>query len=150
EGALLSVADKIDSIVGCFAIGLIPTGSQDPYALRRQAIGILHILLQRAWGLSLKRLIDEALARYQSQLQAEAETAGRVLDFFSGRLRTILVEQGLRPDAVDAALAIELESAGAARRRAEALARAVGAPWIEDLMTAYERIAGLASKADSG
>ncbi|MCK9906343.1 glycine--tRNA ligase subunit beta, partial [Frankia sp. Cpl3] len=67
EAAVVSIADKLDTIVGCFSIGIIPTGSQDPYGLRRMAAGIVSILLDRKWELQLPDLWQLTLESYQSQ-----------------------------------------------------------------------------------
>ena len=68
-GSVLAIADKLDSICGMFAVGLIPTGSQDPFALRRQAIGIINIILNKKWDVSLSDLIDSSLFLYTDGLQ---------------------------------------------------------------------------------
>ena len=72
-GALVSIADKIDSICGCFAIGLIPTGAADPYALRRQGIGVLQIMQDQGFSFSLKALIDFGLTPFAGQATAPQE-----------------------------------------------------------------------------
>ncbi|MFZ5626557.1 MAG: glycine--tRNA ligase subunit beta, partial [Bacillota bacterium] len=108
-GALVSIADKLDTIVGCFAVGIQPTGSQDPYALRRQALGICHILLQRGWHLDLPAAINRTYAAIADKpgLKLDREkTVVEVMEFFRLRLRYILMEdEGLAYDTVDAVLA---------------------------------------------
>src|SRR5690625_6221774 len=66
-GAIVSIADKIDTIVGCFSVGLIPTGSQDPYGLRRQANGALRILLENKWNISVETLLNISKKRYDKK-----------------------------------------------------------------------------------
>jgi glycyl-tRNA synthetase beta chain len=102
-GAALSVADKLDSIVGCCAVGLGPTGSADPYALRRQALGVLRIVVAHDMRVSLQALVDRALAQYP-QADAPAVRA-QVLQLLRGRFETILRDAGVRYDIVDAVLA---------------------------------------------
>ena len=106
-GRVVSIADKIDAIVGAFGIGIQPTGSQDPYALRRQAQGIVNILLANGWDLSLIELIKESYGLFTGQgttLAAPVEVLPALQDFFRQRLRFALQEEGLRYDTVDAVL----------------------------------------------
>jgi glycyl-tRNA synthetase len=101
-GAVLSVADKVDTIVGYFGIGLAPTGSQDPYSLRRQAIGVCRTLLEKALPLSLDRALERARAGYGERVAAD--TAERVRQFLRARLEVIFQEEGYAYDTVDAVL----------------------------------------------
>jgi len=107
-GRVVSIADKLDAIVGAFSIGIQPTGSQDPYALRRQAQGIVYILLDSGWDLSLTELLQESYRSFVEQgtspLPLE-DLMPLLQDFFQQRLRFVLQEQGLRYDTVDAVLA---------------------------------------------
>ena len=107
-GRVVSLADKLDAIVGAFSIGIQPTGSQDPYALRRQAQGIVAILLDSTWNLSLTELLQESYRALNVQgtspLPIE-DILPLLQDFFQQRLRFVLQEQGLRYDTVVAALA---------------------------------------------
>ena len=96
-GKILSIADKIDTIVGCFAIGIQPTGSQDPYALRRQALGISNIILETKASLSLEKLIETAYCCYQGKVQLElplAKVQKEIAEFFKQRMKGILDERG--------------------------------------------------------
>lgn len=108
SGRAVSIADKLDAIVGAFSIGIQPTGSQDPYALRRQAQGIVAILLDSGWELSLTELIRESYSLLEKQgtspLPLE-DILPLLQDFFQQRVRFVLQEQGLRYDTVDAVLA---------------------------------------------
>ena len=107
-GQIVSIADKIDAIVGAFGIGIQPTGSQDPYALRRQAQGVVSILLDAAWDLSIDIIFAEAFRLFVLQgttLKALDELLPILRDFFAQRLRFVLQEQGFRYDNVDAVLA---------------------------------------------
>ncbi|MCG3085395.1 glycine--tRNA ligase subunit beta, partial [Anoxybacillus sp. LAT27] len=88
-----SIADKLDTIVGCFSIGIVPTGSQDPYGLRRMAAGIVAILLDRGWKLPLDRLWDAALDIYAAQgvtKRDRDEVKKDLADFFALRLKNAL------------------------------------------------------------
>lgn len=148
-GILVSLADKIDTVAGCFGIGLLPTGSQDPYALRRQALGILRILLSHRPEVSLGQLVQRAIEEHGEVIADPEATFEAVMQFFSGRLRSLLTEKGIRHDLVDAGLALGVDDAVAAWERTEALARAAGTESFERLRTAYQRAANLAKKGRS-
>ncbi|HTJ44872.1 MAG TPA: glycine--tRNA ligase subunit beta [Kofleriaceae bacterium] len=104
EGAVVAIADRIDTLVGCFASSLEPTGSADPYGLRRAAIGILSILLARDWDLSIDTLIEIASQQYAGACEVTDTDCGELAEFFRGRLRGVLIEHGLAPGDIDAAL----------------------------------------------
>ena len=107
-GALLAMADKMDTIAGCFTVGLIPTGSQDPYALRRSALGIVRILLQHDLRIDLHDLIDRSLKLLKSKRKADsASVAEQVRGFFRQRIEHQLIERGIDADVVAAVLAAD-------------------------------------------
>jgi glycyl-tRNA synthetase beta chain len=103
EGALLSVADKLDTLAGCFKARLIPTGSQDPFALRRQALGILQILIANKYAVSLEELVTAALSVYGGK--AKPKEREEILEFFKGRLQTVLESRNIPYDVVNAVTA---------------------------------------------
>ena len=102
-GVILSIADKIDTLVGYFGIGERPTGSQDPYSLRRQAIGIARILLEKEFHLSLGGIVEETVRLYQVELLDDTKPA--LIEFLKGRIKVLLQTKGYQPDVLDAALA---------------------------------------------
>jgi len=103
EGALLSLADRLDTVCGCFSVGLIPSGSRDPFAVRRQGNGILKIILDHRISLSLDELIRWGLEACSVPL---APTAQELREFFEGRLRFLLEEMGYSYDCINAAVAV--------------------------------------------
>ena len=106
-GSIFSLADKIDTIAGLFAIGEIPTGSADPFALRRSAIGIINIIRNNAWKFNLSEAIETILYEYIKDLGLtfnHEEVIKNVRDFFFGRIKTMLQEEGIRYDIIDAVL----------------------------------------------
>lgn len=106
-GSVLAIADKLDSICGMFAVGIIPTGSQDPFALRRQAIGIINIILNKKWDLSVSEIVDSALYLYTEELQIifDYENVKKeIMEFFKGRIQTMLQAQEIRYDVIDSIL----------------------------------------------
>lgn len=108
EGALVSIADKMDSIAGFFGVNLLPTGTADPYALRRQALGIINIILAKQYPLSLEELTDRSLSILGSRLKRPADAVkADILAFFKSRFENQLISQGHLYDVVDAVLATE-------------------------------------------
>lgn len=106
EGAVVSIADKLDTIVGFFGVNVIPTGAADPYALRRQALGILNIILERGYGLDLGDLVDDSLSILAPLVKRPpAEVKADVLSFFQARFENQLSSQGYAYDVVNAVLA---------------------------------------------
>lgn len=153
-GAIVSLADKIDTIVGCFSIGIIPTGSQDPYALRRQAAGIVQIILAHGLKLSLNDLYDAALSVHKSRgLKRDADDIRNDLsDFFALRVKNVLSEQGVRYDVVDAVMAAGFADLRSTIERASVVqALAAGADRAEFKLTVeqFNRVSNLGSKAAS-
>ena len=102
-GVTLSIADKIDTLVGYFGINERPTGSQDPYSLRRQAIGVARILLEKKFHLPLGSIIEESVRLYRVELAEDTKSA--LLEFFEGRIEVLLQAKGYEPDILDMVLA---------------------------------------------
>ncbi len=150
-GALVAIADKIDTIVGCFAVGIQPTGSQDPYALRRQALGICHIILDRGLSISLVELFTAAYGNYQQTITpkvAGEKVAEDVAEFFRQRLRNIFLDRGFTYDVVDAVLAAGFDRPAQLAARVQAVADFRGEPSFGDLLTAFTRASNLSRKAN--
>ncbi len=129
EGAIVGIADKMDSICGFFGVGLVPTGTADPYALRRQALGIINIILDNGYQISLADTIDKSLSILAPVLKKPAkEVREAVMEFFKGRLQSQLASQSFSYDVIDAVL-----STG-----------------VDDIVSTYEKIKAMeAFKADS-
>ena len=104
-GALLSLADKMDNIAAFFSIGLVPTGSEDPFALRRQALGAIAILLNKEYEITLRELSEKALANLK-EIRTPAETKIKILQFFEARLENVVAERGYEPDLVQAVISL--------------------------------------------
>ncbi len=123
-GALVSLADKLDTLVGCFGIGLVPSGSEDPYALRRQALAVLAILLGKGYVVGLTEMVDEAMRLLSGKIERQDEACRReILDYFRGRLSWLLTNEGHRYDTVEAVLTAGFDRVPDAKARAEALSR---------------------------
>ncbi len=112
SGMILGIADKVDSIIGCFLMGLTPTGSQDPYGLRRQSRGKIAIILKNNLQISLKDIIWKSLSLYKENVSLELkidenEIASQILYFLKQRVKNIFLEDGIRYDVIDAVLAVD-------------------------------------------
>ena len=148
-GALLAIADKIDSICGCFSVGLIPTGASDPYALRRQGIGIVNIMQDKGFGFSLRDLIVKSLDLFSSKGDFDlAETTAKVHTFIQNRLAHILVEKGFSKDVVAAVTSAGTENMPHVWLRVKALEELKGAPDFEPLAVAFKRVVNIIKKTE--
>ncbi len=149
-GTILSIADKIDTITGCFGVGLIPTGAADPFALRRQTLGIIRIILENPLRLSLSELIDQALPLLAAKTTEPAEAIKKgVLEFFQGRLQHFLVSQGYSPDVVDASLAVGIDDLVNVSIRTKALADFKERPDFDSLATAFKRVVNIIKEPET-
>jgi glycyl-tRNA synthetase beta chain len=143
-GAFVSIADKIDTICGCFGVGLIPTGSADPYALRRSAIGILNVILDRGYQVSIPELVNQSLVLLEAKLTRPlAEVQTDVVEFIRLRLVNMLTTRKFANDVVDAVLTARFDEPGDAVARVEALAALKGAADFEPLAVAFKRVGNI-------
>jgi len=140
-GALLSLADKMDSISGVLGVGIQVSGSSDPFGLRRNAHGVAKIILDKKFRFSFPLLLDKVLAVYGDRLTLErAAVKAACLDFFSGRLRFILEKQGFRYDLVGAALGPGIDQVYDVLSRVEALDALKSSPQFEPFILMAKRI----------
>jgi glycyl-tRNA synthetase beta chain len=143
-GAFVSIADKLDTICGCFGVGLIPTGTADPYALRRSAIGILNIILERGYRVSLIKLVEESVGLLRDKLNRPAqEVTAEVLEFIRLRFLNMLISQGLAQDLVEAVLSASFADAVDALARVRALAEFRGRDDFAPLAVAFKRVGNI-------
>lgn len=150
-GAALAIADKLDSIVSTFAIGKIPSGSQDPYALRRQATGIVQTLISMDWDIHLEKLINLAVELVEnagfSKLENN-ELKDELITFFKLRVKHVLQERGIRYDLIDATLGSELHSVPSLVRKADILNLKKEEEGFKESMEALSRVLNISSKAE--
>jgi glycyl-tRNA synthetase beta chain len=143
-GAILSLSDKLDTISGCFGVGLIPTGTADPYALRRQTLGIINIILDKRFSLSLSELIEKSLSCLKEKIERPLqEVQAEVLEFFKGRMQNLLVGRGIAADAVEAASASGFDDLMDLEKRAQALHDLKKEPGFEPLAVAFKRVVNI-------
>lgn len=152
-GAILSIADKLDNIAGSFAIGLQPTGSQDPYGLRRQALGIINIILDRRLSLSLEKIIDFILFIYVEENNLVFnydEIKDKVFTFFNGRIKNMLMDIGIRYDIVDGVISTGIDDIYDLTLRAEKINAYLEEEGFEDVISTFNRVVTLAKKSSEG
>lgn len=146
-GRIVSLADKIDTIVGTFSRGKIPTGSQDPFALRRQALGLVHMMIEAKYTLSLSKVVAKAMDLYDIKDEAvRTKMQQDVADFMRLRLKNVL--EDVRYDVVDAVLE-NVDDLYAVSLRAEAVAKFVASDAAVANIQAFVRAANLAKKSES-
>ncbi len=148
-GDVVSIADKMDTIIGCFGVGLIPTGTSDPFALRRQTLGIIHIILGKGYRTSLPRIIRMGLEPLLEKIQRPSEEVeADCLAFFRGRFVGLLVSQGYPVDLLESVLAVQFDDIVDARARVEAVARFRVRPEFEPVAVAFKRVANILKGVD--
>ena len=146
-GRIVSLADKIDTIVGTFSRGLIPTGSQDPFALRRQALGIVNMLKEAQYHISLSQLVPKAMELLKiADAGQQAKLQNDVADFMKLRLKNVLADAGIRYDVVDAVF-VTVDDIYGVFLRAQAVNEAVKQD-MEKTIQAFVRTGNIARKAE--
>jgi len=142
-GAFVSLADKMDTICGCFSVGLIPTGSADPYALRRSALGIINIILEKGYREPLSDLIRRSLALLLPKATRPPEEVHRdVLEFFRGRFVNLMADR-FPADAVDAVVSVSFDDLVEAGAKIAALAEFRNRSDFAALAVAFKRVCNI-------
>lgn len=144
---LLAIADKLDTICGCFLIGLIPTGGADPYALRRQGIGIIQIMLEENLVFSLTSMIDKGIEAYIDIAGKKEDTSLKIKEFFKNRMVNILSEMGFSKEAVNSALWASFDNVPDVVLRVKALDSLRKEPDFEPLAITFKRVENILKKA---
>jgi glycyl-tRNA synthetase beta chain len=147
-GKIISLADKMDNIASFFFLGYIPTGSEDPYALRRQAAGIIHILKSGGYTLSLNLLAHSALKSLESSEEKRSNLAREIIQFFHQRLEGILLGEGYRHDLISAILSHDQTDIHDVNRRLKLLAALKNTSSFPNLLIAAKRVYNILSKTD--
>ncbi|MCW3489350.1 glycine--tRNA ligase subunit beta [Dethiobacter alkaliphilus] len=143
-GAMVAIADKMDTLAACFGLGLIPSGSQDPYALRRSALGVVATMLEHQLTMSLNRLCALALEGLTQDItRPAAEVVGEMEEFLWQRVRFLFAEKGLRYDVIDASLGAEADDLPGILARAEILQSKLDTPELTRILTPFTRAANL-------
>lgn len=148
-GAIVSIADKMDSICGCFSVGLEPTGAADPYALRRQAIGVVQIIRSTKMTLSLKALIRFGLSLFGDKTEGRlAELTEAIYVFFKRRIDRILADEGFTKDSVAAVTSVSVDHVPDAWQRVAALDQVRSDADFERLAAAFKRVVNILKKSE--
>lgn len=150
-GSVVAIADKIDTVAGCFAVGIKPTGSGDPYGLRRQAQGICLILVESNLEINIFDLIEETLLHFQEQdiVFDLLEAKNGVKEFFKQRLANLMEEKGIGYDVVNCILESDWNNMAITVEKAKSLIQFKANPHYGELITAYTRAGNLAKNAVS-
>ncbi|MEL0034874.1 MAG: glycine--tRNA ligase subunit beta [Gammaproteobacteria bacterium] len=144
-GITLALADRIDTLVGIFGIGQLPTGNKDPYALRRAALGIVRIIQEHAIDLDIQTMIQTAVAAYDG-VELSAETEQQLLEFFSSRNRALYLDKGFTAQMISAVEALNIFNPTDFDRRVVAVRSFVELPQADTLSAANKRVANILSK----
>jgi len=139
-GALLGIADKIDTITAFFSIGLIPTGSEDPFALRRQALGIIAIIQNKGYAMPLAEIAEKAITSLSPVREAE-EVKAKVLQFFETRIEAVFSDLGYASDIVQSVLPLSLNiHLNDSTERLDAVRQFKEHKAFNDFLTAIKRV----------
>ncbi|MDZ5458826.1 glycine--tRNA ligase subunit beta [Azohydromonas lata] len=146
-GTVLALADKLETLVGLFGIGQLPTGDKDPFALRRHALGVIRLLVEKNLPLSLHELVAQAVPPFGELI---ANPGAALLDFFYDRLAVSLREQGYSAQEVDAVLALRPERLGQVPKRLAAVRAFSALPEAASLAAANKRVGNILKKSEGG
>ncbi len=152
-GAILSMADKADTLAGCFGLGIIPTGAADPFALRRSALGIARILIEKGFRLPVGELFAKAQSLYSDDIVwklDKADALNKLRDFFVGRVKNLFLSQGNDTLLVEAVLNAGCEDVWAASRRLKAMVNESSKPGFAASAQTFKRVANILRKQGEG
>lgn len=139
-GSILALADRFDTLAGCFGIGQVPSGTADPFGLRRISIAILHIIEGKKYSLSLRELIHKALALYGNKVAGGNDTVEMVVTFIKGRFANDCISRGIAADAVDAAVSVNFDDVNDCLLRVNAILQLRKDPALKVLAASYKRV----------
>lgn len=145
-GVAVALADKLETLVGLFGIGEVPTGDRDPFALRRHALGVIRMLIERELEVDLDAVIDAAAAAFGDLIE---DPRARLQDFFFDRLATSLRDDGFTPQEVEAVLGLRPQRLADIPRRLRAVRAFAKLPEAESLAAANKRIGNILKKSDA-
>ncbi|MBI5573232.1 MAG: glycine--tRNA ligase subunit beta [Elusimicrobia bacterium] len=148
EASVVSIADKIDTLASDFALGLVPTGSADPYGLRRAAYGIIKIAIEKKLSFSLKELMIQVIANLPLKVDDRVKLISQLEDFIKQRLDTYLKEKNILQDEIDSVLSVRLVDMLDAFNRAVAIHTIRKLPDFEPIATSFKRIGNILKQAN--
>ena len=142
-GKVISIADKLDNIVATFSRGLIPTGSQDPYALRRQALGIVNILIDSSYHVSMNAMLVQTMDLLGIVPEKREKLLIEIQEFFRLRIKNVLADENIRYDIVDAVMGTNVDDVYDTWLRAKAMANDGGSSEMQKAVQAFTRVGNL-------
>jgi len=147
-GAVVGLADRMDTITGCFAVGLEPSGTADPFALRRHSLAIIRIVADMGWDLSLKELIEKGLSISREEIEFDkGRVFAKVSDFFKERYKQMMLRSDYETDLIEAAISVEFDRINDLRLRIEQLKRfATESSEFHDLALTFKRVTNILKK----
>ena len=150
-GSIVSIADKLDTILGCIGVGLLPSGSEDPYGLRRHSLGIIQTIISQNWQVSLDKLIQKGinLLKDKTKLTSD-EIHMHTQVLFSQRYKTILIGEEYPYDAIDAVLSANIDSLVDVRQKVVALSDLKKQPYFEPLAITFRRVVSILNEESDG
>ena len=143
EGAITGIVDKVDTLVGCFGVGLKPSGSKDPYALRRATLGIVNVLLNSKLSISIKGLIEKSLEIYEVQdiLKAsKSEVFADIYEFFKQRIINVFTDKGYKKDIVNAVVNVNFDNLVELEHKVQTLEKVSIEPEFNEIINLLKRI----------
>ena len=149
-GSIISIADKIDNIASFFLLGLAPTGSEDPFALRRQAMGVINILIKKDNAVSLEQIIDKAVQGLENYLPSRKPLDEEILKFFYQRFEGMLLNEGYAYDVIDSVFSAKGRGIRDIKQRVETLSDMREMPGFPELVTAAKRVYNILAKIKAG
>ncbi len=152
SGAILSLADRFDSLCGLFRVGLVPTGSKDPYGLRRAALGVVSIAIARNWRTDWRPIVRKGLSLFPAELKGPGteQTLEELGRFFADRMRSLLERRGHPHDEISAVLNVDVWDFADAADRARALSEARRHMDFKALILAFKRIRNIVGSESPG
>jgi len=149
-GAIVAVADKVDTVCGIIGAGLMPTGSADPFALRRAANGVCQILLSRGWELSLEELTAKSVGILATNLDLEAGTLDKTQAFFRQRAEWLLKQEGIAYDVIDSLAHLSIGPLAAFHKQALAIGKIKPTEDFTRLVIGFKRAANIVGESPTG
>ena len=143
EGIITAISDKVDTVTSCFAVGLIPSGSQDPYALRRAALGVVNIIINSKLSISIGEIVDYSIKCFAESGKMKRdmlEVKKEVMEFFKNRISNVMVEKGLRKDVVESVVSAGYENISECIEKAAVLEKIALTSEFKDLVMLIKRV----------
>ncbi|MBU0993072.1 MAG: glycine--tRNA ligase subunit beta [Proteobacteria bacterium] len=147
-GSLLAIADKIDTLCGCFFAGLIPSGASDPYALRRQSIGLVQIMKDKGLSISLTALIEKGVSLYKKETPKDTDDiTQQIYGFIKSRISHIMEEEGFSKDVIASVVNVSVDNVPQVFERVKALEKLKALKDFEPIAVAFKRVVNIIRKA---